>query len=126
MARDSWTQLDRDKAAKIKGILENAKDEIIQDLPRVLRELKRDNPDAKLVPMHLEASPELLLELLNKGGFVATQLPNLQGIQLNRIGVPSNDKLRSIGEARSLYKAMAKGPADSQGFPELGSDHLGT
>ena len=38
LARDSWTQVDREKAAKIKGILEKAKDELIQDLPRVLRE----------------------------------------------------------------------------------------
>ena len=109
ISKSTWAEEDIRRASEIPDAFKVAKDVVLQEMPRVLKELKRTKVDGKAVPMHLEASPELMWECLTKGGHVATQLSNLQGMQLNHMVVPENSKLVPIGDSRGLYREFSKG-----------------
>ena len=113
MAKASWPQGDLELARKLPEKFSLAKDMVLKELPQVLRDRKKLSPD-KSIPVHLEASPELLLECLRHGGHVATQLSNLQGIKTNTVTVPDNAKLLSVGDARHLYQEFAKGMVEAK------------
>ena len=109
LAKKSWEEHDYQRAAAIPNILEKAKEDVLRELPKVAREVKKLSNDGRSTPRHLEASPELVLECLSMGGHVATQLSNLQGMDLTAMKMSGNDKVVSIGDARALYCEVTKG-----------------
>ena len=72
ISTSTWAEEDIRRAPEIPAAFKVAKEVVLQEMPRVLKELTRTKVDGKAVPMHLEASPELMWECLTKGGHVAT------------------------------------------------------
>jgi hypothetical protein len=109
LAKQTWNEADLKNSRDISAVLEKAKKEVLRDLPKVAREAKKNSGDGKSTPRHLEASSELLLECLSRGGQVATQLSNLQGMDLTAITVPGKNKVVPIGDSRALHCEITKG-----------------
>lgn len=109
MAKSTSAEGDIRRVAEIPAASKTAKEAVLQEMPRVLKELKRTKVDGRAVPMHRGTSPELVWECMTSGGHVATQLSNLQGMQLNHMVVPENSKLVPISDSRGLYREISKG-----------------
>ena len=67
-----WTQEDFAKIAPLRALFGQARAAVIEELPKVLSELKRVKGGATSIPLHMEVSPELLVDLAKGGGVVAS------------------------------------------------------
>ena len=120
IARKDWGAEDLALLQKVSDKFHEARKEVLAGVNLAAKEWSKINKGSPELPLHLECSPELLSHVTKLGGKVATQLSNLQRINLKEYF--QMETLLQPSDARDFIESVCKDTKEAKNTLEFFKD----